>query len=112
MPMEEFKKKLVEVFPSVGTTVTEAELKFRFGGIPDFEIKLQALVDQGILHRYEFGKSFHYKLKAPLIGASPNKQGNGEMDLNQKFKELVDIVKILAVKANAQDLLERLEDLQ
>ncbi len=112
MPMEEFKKKLVEVFPSVGTTVTEAELKFRFGGIPDFEQKLQKLVDEGILHKYEFGKSVHYKLKVPLVGASPIKKGNGEMNLTQKFNELVDIVKILAVKVNAQDLLERLEDLQ
>lgn len=110
--MEEFKKKLVEVFPSVGTTVTEAELKFRFGGVPGFEEKLQKLVEEGILHKYEFGRSFHYKLKAPLIGASPTRQTNGDMDINQKFNELVDIVKILAVKVNAQDLLERLEDLR
>ncbi len=110
--MEEFKKKLVEVFPSPGVTVTEAELKFRFGGIPGFEEKLQTLVDEGILIKYQFGGSYHYKSKASLIGASSKKKENGKMDINQKFNELVNIVKALAAKTNATDLLERLDELQ
>ncbi len=111
--MDDFKQKLIEVFPSPGTTVTEAELKFRYGGIPEFEQKLQKLVDEGVLVKYQFGGSWHYKSKMSLRGASsPALSGGGNRSMEQKLNELIDIVKIIATKVNAPDLLDRLDDLQ
>ena len=70
MSNKELLSKLNEVFPVQAAVVPYIELRFRYGpqfGVEELESTLEALVDEGVLLRYEFNTSVHYKLLTEFI---------------------------------------------
>ena len=70
MSNKELISKLNEVFPVQSAVVPFMELRFRYGpqfGEEELENTLKALVDGGVLLRYEFNSTVHYKLLAEFL---------------------------------------------
>ncbi len=70
MSNKELLSKLNEVFPVQAAVVPYIELRFRYGpqfGEEELENTLKALVDGGVLLRYEFNSAVHYKLLAEFL---------------------------------------------
>jgi hypothetical protein len=88
MTNKELLTKLNEVFPVQAAVVPYIELRYRYGpqfGVEDLESTLKALVDEGILLRYEFNDSVQYKLLTeflPLDAKSPKSTGKVESTVN------------------------------
>lgn len=75
MTNKELLSKLSEIFPVQAAVVPYIELRFRYGpqfGVEELESTLEALVDGGVLLRYEFNTSVHYKLLTEFISLDNN----------------------------------------
>ncbi len=89
-----------EVFPSVGMVVPELELNFRLAAkYTPAKVKdvLESLVEKGVLTRFEFNNTIHYKAKEDIpinVGESKTEAINQEK-LSPQIDHLRDLSEIV-----------------
>ena len=110
MSNKELLSKLNEVFPIQSSVVPYIELRFRYGpqfGVEVLESTLEALADEGVLLRYEFNTSVHYKLLAEFIpveakAAEPAAKAESKVIVQSKENGQLDDLSKLVIQISKQ----------
>ena len=113
-----FLSDLIEVFPSQGSVVPYVEMKFRLApkySPEGMESMLTQLIEKGILTKFEFNNTIHYKAKEEIpvsLGATASSGNNSGSAPSGQMKDLEKIIFAIGTAMNNDNVADLINEYQ